>query len=273
MMLSYDPSRYIQEVVLVGCGGTGAQIARTVARIVRMMQDTGKSTPKLRFIDPDVVETKNVGRQLYTDANVGMYKSVELARRFNYALGLEIEAVPEAFNHENHISSGGGTVIIGAVDNWAARKAIARAEGVCWIDAGNSRYTGQVVIGDAGNVDKMTYALKSVRADSKVIRSLPNAGMLYPELLVPDPEEERLAQTLSCAELLALSLQSATINQFVASIAAEYLRKLLYREDIHSWYTTINTMTLSMKSTPVTIDNILTHTPALGHITLTKNTQ
>lgn len=121
MMLTYDPSRYIQEVVLVGCGGTGAQIARTLARIIRMMQDTGKSTPKLRFVDPDVVETKNVGRQLYTDANVGMYKSIELARRFNYALGLEIEAIPEAFNHEDHISSrGGSTVIIGAVDNWCS---------------------------------------------------------------------------------------------------------------------------------------------------------
>jgi PRTRC genetic system ThiF family protein len=274
MMLTYDPSRYIQEVVIVGCGGTGAQIARTVARIIRMMQDTGKSTPKLRFVDPDVVETKNVGRQLYTDANVGMYKSIELSRRFNYALGLEIEAIPEAFNHENHISSrGGSTVIIGAVDNWAARKAIARAEGAIWIDCGNSTHSGQVVIGDASNVDKITYALKSVHADSKSIRSLPNAGMLYPELLAPDPEEEQLAQTLSCAELLALSLQSATINQFVASIAAEYLRKLLYREDIHSWYTTINTTTLSMKSTPVTIDNILTHTPALSHITLAKQAE
>jgi tRNA A37 threonylcarbamoyladenosine dehydratase len=91
MMLTYDPGRYITEIILVGCGGTGAQVARTIARIIRIMQDTGKSTPKLRFIDPDKIELKNVGRQLFTDAQIGMYKAVELARRFNYALGLEID--------------------------------------------------------------------------------------------------------------------------------------------------------------------------------------
>jgi hypothetical protein len=179
-----------------------------------------------------------------------------------------IEAIPEAFNHEQHISNRGNTIVIGAVDNWAARKAIHRAQNVTWIDCGNSRHTGQVIIGDAGDLDRMTYAIQNVRATSKTIRSLPNAGMLYPELLAPDPEEEQLAETLSCAELLELSLQSATINQFVASIAAEYVRKLLYREDIHTWFTTINTTTLSMKSTPVTLDNILTHTPGLDHISL-----
>jgi len=268
MMLTYDPGHYITEIILVGCGGTGAQVARTIARIIRMMQDTGKSTPKLRFIDPDKIELKNVGRQLFTDAQIGMYKAVELARRFNYALGLEIEAIPEAFDHEQHINNRGNTIVIGAVDNWAARKAIHRAKNVTWIDCGNSRYSGQVIIGDTGELDRMTYAIKSVSSGSKTIRSLPNAGMLYPELLAPDPEEEQLAETLSCAELLELSLQSATINQFVASIAAEYVRKLLYREDIHTWFTTVNTTTLSMKSTPVTLDNILTHTPSLDHISL-----
>ena len=263
MMLTYDPSYYLKEVVLVGCGGTGAQIARTVARIIRMMQDTGKSTPVLRFVDPDRIERKNVGRQLFTDAQIGLYKSVELARRFNYALGLEIEAVPEAFDPDTHIGRRNGTIILGAVDNWAARKAIARAKGAIWIDVGNSRSSGQVVIGNADDITQMQYAINHAESSGNRIRSLPNAGMLFPELLAPDPDEAHLAATLSCAELLERSLQSATINQFVASIAAEYLRKLLYRDTIHTWYTTIDTATLSMKSTPITLDTIVSQTPGL----------
>ena len=64
-MLSYDPNQNIQEIVLVGCGGTGGQVARTIARIIRMMLDSGKSAPRLRFVDPDIIETKNIGRQLF----------------------------------------------------------------------------------------------------------------------------------------------------------------------------------------------------------------
>ena len=265
-MLSYDPKQHIQDIVLVGCGGTGSQVARTIARITRMMLDSGKSAPRLRFVDPDIIEHKNVGRQLFQDSTIGMYKAVELARRFNYALGLEIEAVVEPFNHQEHINNRYGTVIIGAVDNWRGRKAIAKAKDAIWIDCGNSRHSGQVVIGNTGDVGRMTYAIKNINTTRKSIHKLPNAGLVYPELLVPDPEEELLAETLSCAELLERSLQSATINQFVASIASEYLRKLLYREDIYTWFTNISTTTLSMKSTPITLDTLTTHTSGLAHI-------
>ncbi|MEM9955261.1 MAG: ThiF family adenylyltransferase [Chloroflexota bacterium] len=265
-MLSFDPHCNIQNIVLVGCGGTGAQIARTLARIVRMLADSGKSVPKLRFVDPDIVESKNVGRQLFSSQNIGMYKAVELARRFNYALGLEIEAFVEPFNHNQHIGHAHSTVIIGAVDNWRARQAIADAKGAIWIDCGNSKHSGQVVIGNTGDVERMSYAMQNIQTTRKSISKLPNAGLVYPELLVPDPEEAVLAETLSCAELLERSLQSATINQFIASIASEYLRKLLYREDIYTWFTTISTTTLSMKSTPITLDTLTTHTSGLSHI-------
>ena len=91
MILTFDPGRYVSEVILVGCGGTGAQLARAIARISRMMQDAGKTVPHLRFIDPDVIEQKNIGRQLFTDAVIGQNKAVALARRFNMALGLDCQ--------------------------------------------------------------------------------------------------------------------------------------------------------------------------------------
>ena len=268
-MLTFDPGNYLNEVILVGCGGTGAQLARSIARIIRMMQDSDKSVPKtIRFIDPDIIEMTNVGRQLFTNQMCGMNKAVELARRFNMALGLNIEAIPEPFDPDRHVKRNSSAIILGAVDNWKARKAMSIVEGATWIDCGNSRYTGQVIIGNTHNAETMTRALKNVKPQTTGIRYLPHAGMLYPELLAPDPEEERLAQTLSCAELMELSLQSATVNQLVASVAAEYFRKIMYREDIKTWYTHISTTTLSMRSEPITLDSILINTPMLDHITL-----
>lgn len=264
MMLTFDPNLNPKEIVLVGCGGTGAQWANGIARIIRMMQDTGKSTPHVRFVDPDHFEIKNVGRQLVQDVSIGENKAIELARRFNMSLGLCIEAIPEAFDPEKHVSRYSGTIICGAVDNWQARRAISEAKNALWIDCGNSRYSGQVVIGTTSDVTNIQSSLSGIKPEDKTIRWLPNAAAAFPELLEPDPEEERLAQTLSCAELLELSLQSATINGFVANIGTEYLRKILYREAVKSWITHLDTRTLTMTSTPITVDNLLNKTPGLN---------
>ena len=61
----FDPNTHIQTVVIAGCGGTGAQVARIVARILYDMRRARLHTPNLLLIDPDHVEEKNVGRQLY----------------------------------------------------------------------------------------------------------------------------------------------------------------------------------------------------------------
>ena len=268
MMLHFDPRQRLAHIVLVGCGGTGAQWGRAIARLMRMLQDAGKQTPKVTFIDPDVIEAKNIGRQLFHDRLIGENKAVELARRFNLALGLSIEAIPEAFDPKRHIERYGGTVICGAVDNWQARQSIAAAHECIWLDAGNSRTSGQVIIGNTSDVERMRSTIQRHHADDDIASMswLPNAAAVYPELLQPDPEAERLAETLSCAELLERSLQSATINGLVAGVGAEYLRKLLYREPIQSWMTHIDSVSLSMRSVPITFQNIVDKTPGLRDI-------
>jgi len=266
MILTFDPNHYLSEIILVGCGGTGGHWANGIARIVRMMKDAGKKTPHIKFIDPDHFEMKNVGRQLAHDVSIGENKAIEMARRFNMALGLNIEAIPEAFYSRNHVSRNSGTIICGAVDNWEARKAISEAKDAIWIDGGNSRYTGQVIIGTSSETEWMQSRLKSMKKEESNVRWLPNAVAVFPELLKPDPEEEGLMQSLSCAELMELSLQSATINGMIAGIGSEYLRKLLYREPIKSWITHVDSTTLTMRSSPITVDNIIQNTPALKAI-------
>ena len=117
----FDPNTHIQTITVVGLGGTGAQIARSVARMVYDMKGTRLHTPQIVLIDPDKVEHKNVGRQLYTEADVGQSKAHVLMRRFNMALGLDIIAIDQPVNAERHFERW-GNLIVGAVDNHLARR-------------------------------------------------------------------------------------------------------------------------------------------------------
>lgn len=57
-------------VLVIGCGATGSHAVDTLARM-------GVSI--LTLIDPDVVESENLHRQLYTEADVGKFKAEVLA--------------------------------------------------------------------------------------------------------------------------------------------------------------------------------------------------
>jgi molybdopterin/thiamine biosynthesis adenylyltransferase len=57
-MSVFDPNTRISTVTLVGCGGTGGQIARTLARILYNMRERRLSVPTVRLVDPDTVEVR-----------------------------------------------------------------------------------------------------------------------------------------------------------------------------------------------------------------------
>src|SRR5687768_10947543 len=94
----FDPHTRIELITVVGLGGTGSQAARSIARILYDLRARGKHIPKMLFVDPDRVEMRNVGRQMFTEsqATIGEYKAEALARRFNFALGLDIQWANEA---------------------------------------------------------------------------------------------------------------------------------------------------------------------------------
>src|SRR5690349_11090646 len=91
VMIEFDPRNYPKRIVLVGAGGTGAQWARSIARMLWDMRARNLEIQEFIIVDPDVVEAKNVGRQLFTHADCGHFKAEILARRLSYALGLNIQ--------------------------------------------------------------------------------------------------------------------------------------------------------------------------------------
>jgi PRTRC genetic system ThiF family protein len=253
--IHFDTYQDIRHVVPVGCGGTGSQWARSLARTLYDMRRRGLQTPVLTFVDPDRVEAKNVGRQMYTEADVGHFKAELLARRFNYALGLEITWHNEPFDPHIHIERH-ATLICGAVDNHAARRAIAEAD-TLWIDAGNHHASGQVIVGNTGDAEQVMRAFERLDdVDRPTIHTLPNAGLVFPSLLEPEPEPEA-SPDLSCAELVEAGAQHLLINDLIATIAAQYAYKLLHRQRLASFVTFVDGEALSMRSAPITRDGVL----------------
>jgi PRTRC genetic system ThiF family protein len=226
----FDPNTHIQTVVIVGCGGTGAQVARIVARLLYDMRRARLHTPNLLLIDPDHVEEKNVGRQLFTpaDAALKLPKAEVVGKRLNMVLGMDIAWCVEPFNAEKHGSRYGSQLVIGCVDNHLARRELHTAKGIL-IGAGNYRDGGQVIIGNTGDADLIRRNLDG--KDGKYAY-LPKEGLLFPELLEPEPDTILQQQPASCAKLVAFGEHSLLIKDRIACVVGNYLCALLYRRPI-----------------------------------------
>ena len=153
----FDPHTYIKTIYVVGVGGTGSSAARIIARILYDMERSRKHAPQMILVDHDTIEEKNIGRQaLFAPSSVGQNKAVVAARVLSFALGLEVGAIPMKFDPERHTDRYGGNLIVSCVDNHAARQAIHRARGV-FVQSGNERDHGQVVIGSSNDADMIRH--------------------------------------------------------------------------------------------------------------------
>jgi len=249
----FDPNIYIKTVTIVGCGGTGTQIVRSAARILYDMKARRMHTPQLVLIDPDTVEMKNVGRQLYTAGDVGQPKAHVLMRRFNCALGLNAVGIAEPLNAEKHFERHGGGIVIGAVDNHLARQELSRVKGALWIDCGNTYDTAQVVCGNQGDREVM---LRHLDGRDGKYPYLPNAALVFPQLLEPEPAAPQPIQPVSCAALVEEGSQHLLVNDWVAVVAAQYLYKLLHRSPVTSFLSYISTDGIGIRSIPICREEI-----------------
>lgn len=261
-IFAYDGAWHLDHIVLVGVGGTGSALARLVARMLWQRKEAGQTVPTLILIDPDHVELKNVIRQGFAPAEVGAFKSQAIALRYSLAYGLPIQYVTEAFDHEKHLPQ--SSILIDCTDNHLARREILKGVELTKstvISAGNDTTFGQVTIGDTGDREQLTAMIASMEADEapsrlrdglfRPCRHLPHLGLLYPELLEPEPPKQEIHPELSCGERLALGSQHPLLNDQVAIIAAGYLLKLLHRQPITSFATTLDIHNLAVTSLPI----------------------
>ena len=218
-------------VVLVGCGGTGGFLADSLCRLL-----IGRRS-RLYLVDPDRVEPHNVARQVFDRRDVGRFKAEILAGRLACRFEREVSYSVLPYDRELHARVFGDAssdlyLIIGCVDNAAARREIAatldtpsrsgwRSHRVWWLDTGNDRNSGQVLLGNTTRPDALRRAFVPTQGRC---RALPAPSLQRPDLLHASPEP--VAQP-DCGEAVAVGEQGPTINQVVASIAASYVEKLL----------------------------------------------
>lgn len=245
-------------LTLVGCGGTGSWLSPAIVRIARMVRDQDREAT-VTFVDPDFVEETNLYRQNFCQAELGRNKAVALASRYSAAWGIEIGARAERFTSTPRVDWNDVHVLIGCVDNAAGRKALSRALSanrgndaprLWWLDCGNSKEHGQVLLGSAS-----TKNLEGAFPSPKLCQALPSPALQRPDLLKAQPEEQN-EKRMSCAELVAANAQSLSINQRVAAEAADYLVRMLIGPALKKFATDIDLVTGSARSKAITPEEV-----------------
>ena len=193
-------SSRIPAIMVVGCGGTGGFVADGLARM--LPPDIG-----LILIDMDRVEERNLNRQSFTVADIGLFKSEALAKRLagKYRRSVQYSVLPVG---AADLPKG---IVVGCVDNGLARQIIAERihDGQWWVDSGNGHNFGQVLIGNS-KVEKLR---PSFTTDLCV--RLPFPTIQQPALLTQVPRQR------SCAEAVVVDEQSPTINQAMGALVLE----------------------------------------------------
>jgi len=208
-------------VLLVGCGGNGAQMLMGLASLDTALRAISPRSLNVMVVDDDIVSEANLGRQPFYRCDLGNSKAHTLTERINLAHGLAWRAVhgraPDA------IGVGDADILITCVDTASARRALGASidEGdkppFYWLDLGNRATDGQFLIGQPKR-----------QGDGRPHR-LPTVLEYFPELADEGVPED---DAPSCSVAEALERQSLFVNRVVASHALALLFDLLGRGSI-----------------------------------------
>ena len=228
----YNPTHPIT-IALIGVGGTGSLMLARLARIDYALRQTGHPGVHVIAYDSDRVEANNVGRQLYTLSDVGEYKVFQAVNKVNMAFGLQWQGIPmDALSSGKDIRA---NIVITCVDNANFRLRLAKSfqyphKGAdyetmfYWLDMGNSRNTGQFVLGTLFDEER-----KMEREDFEMVDKLKNIIDFFPDL---DAHDTPNLQGEGCTYSDKLNEQSLFINDVLVAHASDCLFRLLYHKQI-----------------------------------------
>lgn len=214
-------------VHLVGVGGNGAQMAGCLARLDVAMRALGHPHGlHVTAYDADRVSEANVGRQLYSAADVGRHKAIVTIHRLNQFYGLDWHAEPRAYEAamESALAGDAADLLISCVDSRAARRMLHRRvfhpylHYGYWLDLGNTESTAQVVLGQGVSEG---WAVRTPAAER-----LPCVTELFPELLDESVADDNRP---SCSVRMSLAAQGLFVNDIAVRFAAQLLYELFSR--------------------------------------------
>lgn len=235
------------KIVMLGAGGTGAYVA---PHIYRLLYDLGRCA---RFIicDGDLVEEKNLRRQNFAPADLGLNKARVLAERYASVWGMETEYIPfyiedgatlaqlvtPDYRRPNPDGSGLLTpelvLLLGCVDNNRTRmlchEIFRKASDLVYIDSGNDSSSGQVVCGVRRNNHTFSRPI----------------GSAHPEMR---QNKDRFPSQISCAEAAQGDAQTIVANITAATAIVNMVYNILVHGENIAKETDFSTTTVRMRT-------------------------
>lgn len=223
-------------VNLIGAGGTGSQMLTALARMSQALNGLNHPGFMVTLFDDDTVQTPNLARQLFTSAELGQFKSVALINRINRFFGLNWKAETERYDKQYcSIAKGMAAITVSCVDTVKARFEIAeilkiyhknsaghRDKPLYWMDFGNSKDTGQIVLSTVGEI-------KQPKSKQFVpVGNLPFVTEKFKDLLL---QSELNDNTPSCSLAEALAKQDLFINSTLVNFGSSLIWQM-FREGI-----------------------------------------
>lgn len=236
------------KIAVVGVGGTGGEVLDALTRLDFGLKALGNEHGiHVTAFDADIVEPHNIGRQRFSESDIGLHKSIALIHRINMFYGTDWEAEPTFFTPtRNNVQE--FDFIIGCVDKAAFRVELGKLAQekiysynatTLWLDMGNGQHTGQCVLGHA------------IKAHSEALR-LPTVFDLYPSLTDPELDNDDTPRCSLADALMGENGQDLYINGSLATMGMNLIWQLLTKGELDHHGLTLDVKTL--KSSPLMID-------------------
>lgn len=223
-------------ITVVGVGGNGTQVLTDLAKMNSSLLQLNHPGFNVVAYDPDIIEQSNIGRQKFSESDLGQYKSDVLITRLNRFYGFDWFSESKEFTEECSKTN----IIISAVDNVQSRyiinKWFNKSNGYhdnkkyYWLDFGNGKDYGQYVLGSIN--------VKQESKNWKVVNKLNTVYDLFPNM-----EKFEEISGPSCSTREALQKQDLFINSVLVSTGMNLLWKLLtsYVINFYGGYVNLNT--------------------------------
>ena len=225
---------YNNTIAVAGCGGTGGFVAESLCRLLIGLNAS------LILVDPDDVQPHNLLRQNFQEKDVGHNKAISLATRLSNIYRRPVTAIAHEFPHyrsgqQSILDRKPPALIVGCMDSATGRMAVEKwvdHPSAWWIDCGNDRDWGQVLIGNRATWSEddqaCAFQKESPGGDSYQkgrCNLLPSPLLQQPGLKEQPPEEP--SPDLDCAQAIMLRDQDPVINQVMAALAVSAVYRLL----------------------------------------------
>ena len=222
-------------IFVIGAGGTGSQVITNLARMDMALRAFGHPGLHVTVFDPDIITEANIGRQLFSESELGQNKAMAMVTRINRFFGYTW--VAEACHYPIRKTSKKenprlANILITCTDNVRSRLDLWRflkeyrniatnneKTPFYWMDFGNAQTTGQVIIG--------TVRDKIHQPASTEYLPMPKMNVITEEVSYSTVEEKDSGPSCSLAE--ALEKQDLFVNSTLAQVGCDILWRM-FRE-------------------------------------------